>query len=108
MEAGGPRRPRRSQEQKAEYLALFERSGKPVAAFCREHGLCEQTFYNWRDRLRGGSGPAVKAGFAEVSGEAASIPSGVCVHLSTGVSLELASGADVIWIGRLLRELRSV
>src|ERR1035438_1404687 len=46
--AGGPRRAPRSEEEKAEYLALFERSGKPVSAFCREHGLCEQTFYYWR------------------------------------------------------------
>ena len=52
--AGGPKRPPRSEEEKAEYLALFERSGKPVSVFCREHGLCEQTFYYWRNRLRSG------------------------------------------------------
>jgi hypothetical protein len=23
-----------------------------VAAFCREHGLCEQTFHYWRNRLQ--------------------------------------------------------
>src|ERR1035441_7919725 len=54
--AGGPRRAPRSEEEKAEYLALFERSGKSVSAFCREHGLCEQTFYYWRKRLQ----PAAK------------------------------------------------
>src|ERR1039458_3222382 len=88
--AGGPKWPPRSKEEKAEYLALFERSGKSVSAFCRKHGLCEQTFYYWRKRLhRGAVLPAVKAGFAEVAVEAAGMSSNIIVHLNTGILLEL-------------------
>jgi transposase-like protein len=106
--AGGPRRSSRSKEVKAQYLALFERSGKSVSAFCREHGMCEQTFYYWRNRLRPGAVlPAVKAGFAEVAVEAASVSSNIIVHLNTGVLLELPVGANPAWVGRLVGELRA-
>lgn len=89
-------------------LALFERSGKSVSAFCREHGLCEQTFYYWRKRLRRDAIlPAVKAGFAEVAVEAAGVSSNVTVHLNTGILLEIPVGADPAWVGRLMGELRT-
>jgi len=79
-----------------------------VSAFCREHGLCEQTFYYWRKRLRRGAVlAAVKAGFAEVAIEAAGVPSSIIVHLNTGVLLEVPVGADPSWVGRLVGELRT-
>src|SRR5271165_2966681 len=91
--AGGPRRPPRSKKEKAEILALFERSGKSVSAFCREHGLCEQTFYYWRKQVRPDAIlPAVKAGFAEVAVETAGVSSSIIVHLNTGDFLELPVG----------------
>jgi transposase-like protein len=106
--ASGRNRRRRSPEEKTEYLALFEKSGMPVSAFCREHGLCEQTFYYWRKQLGAGHARqgAAKVGFAEVAVAAVSASSNVTVHLNTAVSLELAVGADVAWVGRLVRELR--
>jgi hypothetical protein len=79
-----------------------------VSAFCREHGLCEQPFYYWRKRVRPDSIlPAVKAGFAEVAVEAASVSSNIIVHLNTGVLLELPVGANPAWVGRLVGELRA-
>ena len=106
--SGGPRRPLRSKEEKAEILALFKRSGKSVSAFCREHGLCEQTFYYWRKRVRPDAIlPAVKAGFAEVAIEAAGVSSSIIAHLNTGVLLEVPVGADPAWVGRLVGELRA-
>lgn len=79
-----------------------------MSAFCQEHGLCEQTFYYWRKRLRRAAIlPAVKAGFAEVSLEAAGVSSSIIVHLNTGVLLEVPVGADPAWVGRLLGELRT-
>ena len=79
-----------------------------MSAFCREHGLCEQTFYYWRKRLRRDAIlPAVKAGFAEVAVEAAGVSSNVTVHLNTGILLEIPVGADPAWVGRLMGELRT-
>jgi transposase-like protein len=106
---GGPKRPQKTEEEKAEYLALFKRSGMPVSAFCRQHGLCEQTFYYWRDKLRQGGAalPPARGGFAEVAVEAALISATATIHLNTGLSLELPAGADVGWVGRLVRELRA-
>lgn len=89
-------------------MALFERSGKPVSAFCREHGLCEQTVYYWRKRLRRAAEvPAVKAGFAEVAVEPVGVSPNIIVHLNTGILLELPVGADPSWVGRLVGELRA-
>lgn len=79
-----------------------------MSAFCREHRLCEQTFYYWRKRLRPGAVlPAVKAGFAKVAVEAAGVPSNIIVHLNTGVLLEVPVGADTAWVGRLMGEMRT-
>jgi len=105
--AGVARRRTRSQKEKAHYLALFERSGKPVSAFCREHGLCEQTFYYWRKRLQRGAVPVVKTGFAQVAVAATGVSSNIIVHLNTGVLLELPVGTDPAWFGRLVGELRT-
>lgn len=33
-------------------VAEQEGSGVPVAQFCKEHGISEQSFYVWRKRLR--------------------------------------------------------
>lgn len=35
-------------EEKSRLLAEFQASGTTAAAFCREQGLCYQTFLNWR------------------------------------------------------------
>ena len=81
-----------------------------MSAFCREHGLCEQTFYFWRKRVRPDAIlPAVKAGFAEVAMEAAGVSSSIIVHIhmNTGVLLEIPVGADPAWVGRLVGELRA-
>ena len=77
-----------------------------MSAFCREHGLCEQTFYYWRKRLRRAAEvPAVKAGFAEVAVEPVGVSPNIIVHLNTGILLELPVGADPSWVGRLVGEL---
>ena len=48
IEAGSTRRKRW-----AELIRLHGQSKLSVSAFCREHGVSEQSFYNWRKRLSG-------------------------------------------------------
>ena len=66
---GRPTRPHRSTEERDGYLARFEKSGVSAVAFCREHGLCKQTFYNWRQKARRKAGTTTGPipRFAEVS-----------------------------------------
>ncbi len=99
----------RNLEEKRRLLMLQKRSGKSVSAFGREHGLCEQTFCYWRGRLRPErAAKPTEAGFAEVAvaPPATSAPLGLAVYLPTGVTLEIAAGADALWVGQLIRELQ--
>jgi len=68
-DAAKPRGRHRTAKEKAKYLSRFAASGMRPAAFCRDFGLCEQTFYAWRRLARGG-GAAIhgrRPGFAQVS-----------------------------------------
>ncbi len=42
-----------SEEKIVGILREAEKSEKPVANLCREHGIAEQTFYRWRRKYGG-------------------------------------------------------
>ena len=42
-----------SEEEIVGILREAEKSGKPIADLCREHGIAEQTFYRWRRKYGG-------------------------------------------------------
>src|SRR5579862_3021383 len=99
---------RRNAELRDGYLALFEKSGLSAVAFCREHGLCKQTFYNWRQRVRReGAAPARRGrGFAQVAVTDGPASSGaLCVQLPGGLSIDVAAHTDPLWLAQVLREL---
>jgi len=48
IEAGTTR-----QKRWAELIRLHGQSKLSVSAFCRERGVSDQSFYNWRKRLSG-------------------------------------------------------
>lgn len=39
-----------TEEQIVGILREAERSGKPIADLCRQHGVSEQSFYRWRNK----------------------------------------------------------
>jgi putative transposase len=47
------KRQRFSEERIVGILREAEKSEKPIADLCREHGIAEQTFYRWRRRYGG-------------------------------------------------------
>ncbi len=47
------KRERFSEEKIVGVLREAEKSEKPIAGLCREHGIAEQTFYRWRRRYGG-------------------------------------------------------
>lgn len=74
--------------------------------FVGEHGLCEQTFYYWRNRVRPDAIlAAMKGGFAEVAVKTAGVSSSIIAHLSTGVLLEVPVGSDPAWVGLLSKAI---
>lgn len=75
-----------------------------MSAFCREHGVSDQSFYNWRKKL-GGSEPVR---FALVEADSAigreSLP--VELILITGDRLRIGSGANAATLRTVLSVLR--
>jgi transposase-like protein len=86
-------------------LALFEQSGQPAVAFCREQGISKQTFYNWRHQARMRPAPA----FAQVT--VASSPAlrseEIRIELSSGVTIGAVSGIDSGWLAQVVRALNA-
>ena len=94
MERANPiRRTTKGQEYWRDRIAEQERSGIPIARFCKDHGLVEQTFYLWRKRLRNEQ----PLRFALVQAGRGSQPSGVehALELILSGGERLRIGADV-------------
>lgn len=105
-----------SAEERAEWLALFEKSGRGVSEFCRENDLPETTLSLWRRQLRTEHAGSEEAALVEVPQaqlNAARAPSSapaahaaVRIRLPGGVEMEVAAGTDALWLAGLLRALQ--
>jgi len=86
-------------------------SGQTVSAFCRDRGIRDSQFYDWKKRVR--EGEAAK--FVEVKVKASSeqrtpAPEGfpaIEIRLSRGRSLLVASGFDASHLRALLAVLET-
>ena len=100
-----------SAAERAEWFALFERSGHTAAEFCRQNDLSPATLPFWLRRQQGASGedsalvevPLAAAPALELA--AAAI---VGVELPSGLRLQVPVGADIAWLGALLRSAAKV
>jgi hypothetical protein len=71
------------------------RSGRTVAAFCRERKLCASHFYWWKRRLREGKAAKfLEVQVAEPSAHVATNDSRIEVRLRNGRSLLIGRGFD--------------
>ena len=83
-------------------------SGMAVKVWCRENGVCEQTYYKWRKRLFEMAQAQQEVQFAEVT-PARTIRSdnvAVTVRLA-GAEADIHSGADAATVETVLRFLKS-
>jgi hypothetical protein len=102
--------------QRAAVLDEFERSGLSGPQFARVAGIAYQTFATWVQKRRRGGRPqtmveSTPARFVEAVPEAAlAVGARGCpalqLHLSCGLSLELAQSAQVALAVELIRALR--
>jgi len=106
-----------TQQEKADYLALFEKSEMTQADFCQEMGLNESTFSVWVRAARGETNVTktniVAPQFAEVRLSAPTTtettPAAVTVQLPSGMKIEVNAATDAVWqgLGLLLKTLPS-
>lgn len=110
-----PRR-MRSAAERANWVRLFENSGKDVKSFCRENELKPSGLWAWRRELRGKAAPgsevtrlvevpqagprsAVRVG--EISDSAAAMRIG----FPGGTQVEVMAGTDARWLAEVLHAL---
>ena len=83
-------------------------SGLPVKTWCKENGVCEQTYYKWLKRLVTMAQEQQEVQFAEIT-PARPLPSGnvaVTVRIS-GAEADIYSGADTATVETVFRILKS-
>lgn len=98
-EAGLPR-----QRKWAELIRQQEQSGLSVAAFCRNHDLVEQSFYNWRKKL--GSSPLVRFALVEAAAPGANVAAPIELILASGDRVRIGAGTDTATLRAVLGALR--
>ena len=92
----------------AERITECRSSGQRVKAWCKEHGICEQTYYKWQKRLFEMAQARQAPQFAEVT-PIRPISSGsiaVTVRIA-GAEAEIHNGADAATVETVLRILKS-
>lgn len=86
-------------------VAEHESSGQTVRAFCRQAGVNEHAFYNWRKRLR--DGPAqVRFALVETGAPRPRPAGGIELTLATGERLKIEPGTDTATVRMVLAALR--
>ena len=87
-----------------EVVARHERSSMDVCAYCEQQGICEQSFYTWRKRLR----QPEPVSFALVrTAQAKPTAEPLELILVTGERLRVTAGVEVSTLRTVLEALRA-
>ena len=83
-------------------------SGQNVKDWCKENGICEQTYYRWQKRLFEMAKAQQEVPFAEVTPIQPARCGNVAVTVRlAGVEADIHSGADAATVETVLRILKS-
>ena len=83
-------------------------SGQNVKTWCRENGVCEQTYYKWQRRLFEMAKAQQEVPFAEVTPAQPVRCGNVAVTVRiAGTEADIHSGADAATVETVLRVLKS-
>ena len=83
-------------------------SGQNVKDWCKENGICEQTYYRWQKRLFEMAKAQQEVPFAEVTPIQPARCGNVAVTVRlAGVDADIHSGADAATVETVLRILKS-
>ena len=89
-------------------ITACRNSGQPVKIWCRENGICEQTYYKWQRRLFEMAQAQQEVRFAEVTPVTATRSGGIAVTVRiSGNEADIHSGADAATVETVLRILKS-
>ena len=92
----------------AERVSECRNSGQSVLAWCKEHGVCSQTYYKWQKRLYALAQTQRETQFAEVTpvvGMRGTASVAMTIHVA-GVSADIHNGADPSTVEAVLQILK--
>ncbi len=83
-------------------------SGQNVKVWCKENGICEQTYYRWQKRLFEMAKAQQKIQFAEVTPVQPARSGNIAVTVRiAGAEADICNGADAAAVETVLRVLKS-
>ena len=82
-------------------------SGMAVKTWCKENGVCEQTYYKWQRRLFAMAQAQQEVRFAEVTPSAARCGNVAVTVRIAGNEAAIHTGADAVTVETVLRILKS-
>ena len=89
-------------------ISACRNSGQNVKTWCRENGVCEQTYYKWQRRLYEMAQAQQEVHFAEVTPSQPVRTGSVAVTVRiAGAEAYIHSGADAATVETVLRFLKS-
>lgn len=95
--------------ERAEWLALFEKSGQSVTEFCRSNGLPSATLSLWRQQQAAAGTTADGGELVEIESSTLLAATGVkylvTIRVPGGIAIDVSAGADPKWLGTLLKQL---
>ena len=92
----------------AERVSECRNSGQSVLTWCKEHGVCSQTYYKWQKRLYALAQAQQETQFAEVTpvvGMRGTASVAMTIHVA-GVSADIHNGADPSTVEAVLQILK--
>lgn len=92
----------------AERIAACRNSGISVNRWCKENGVCEQTFYKWQRKLFAMAKAQQETQFAEItpiSSMGNEARGAVTVRIGS-IAVEIQSGADLATVETVLRIMK--
>ena len=92
----------------AERISACRNSGLNVKSWCKENGVCEQTYYKWQKKIFAMAKAQQELQFAEVTPVMSSNDSGqiaLSIHAG-GIAADIHNGADPATVEAVLRILR--
>ena len=92
----------------AERISECRNSGQNVKTWCKENGICEQTYYKWQKKIFAMAKAQQELQFAEVTPVIPSNGSGqiaLSIHAG-GIAADIHNGADPATVEAVLRILK--
>ena len=102
-------KPKRGQRSETEWRSLIEKqqqSGQTILSFCRQHELCDHSFYQWRKRLFSKEKQPIRFAVVETATAVITSSAKLELHLSNGELLRIPGGIDPATLRTVLGVLR--